>query len=181
MSTLYTRDLAIAEAIKMVNMTEQPESEKELDVKMPEKFKLTSKWIIVFAEAVDTYLNHLEGQGWVLLNYIIRTLEIPIPSTTYTTKQELIILMAPLIGALYDLDNKCVYGIIKLLILEGPVWVYITTDVDRTKNCRASWLALHTNPLRWYITKMSTQFTFEHFTGILTKAYNDLGHYGESY
>jgi len=63
MSTLYTRDLAVAEAIKMVNMTEQPESEKELDVKMPEKFKLTSKWIIVFSEAVDTYLNHLEGQG----------------------------------------------------------------------------------------------------------------------
>jgi hypothetical protein len=46
----------------MVNIAEEIISEKEFDVKLPEKFKLTSKWI-VFAEAIYTYLNRLKGQG----------------------------------------------------------------------------------------------------------------------
>jgi hypothetical protein len=38
----------------MVNQSEEVTT--ETDVKMPEKFKLSTKWII-FAESVDTYLN----------------------------------------------------------------------------------------------------------------------------
>jgi len=79
---LFTRDVAISEAIKMVNVTKEVISEKESDVKMPEKFKLTSKWI-VFSETVDTYLNRLRGQGGIPLNYVIRTIDIPVPGTQY--------------------------------------------------------------------------------------------------
>ena len=49
---LFTRDTAIAEAIKMVNITEESGAEKESDIKMPEKFKISMKWII-FSETVD--------------------------------------------------------------------------------------------------------------------------------
>jgi hypothetical protein len=66
----------------MVNVTEEVISERESDVKMPEKFKLTSKWI-VFSETVDTYLNRLLGQGGIPLNYVIRTIDIPVPGTQY--------------------------------------------------------------------------------------------------
>ncbi len=125
----------------MVNVTEEVISERESDVKMPEKFKLTSKWI-VFSETVDTYLNRLLGQGGIPLNYVIRTIDIPVPGTQYETEQELAIATAPLVGDQFDLDNKRVYGIIKQLILKGPAWAYITSNIDRTKNGRAAWLAL---------------------------------------
>jgi hypothetical protein len=76
---LFTCDVAISEAIKMVNVTEEVISENETDVKMPEKFKLTSKWI-VFSETVDTYINRLRGQGRIPLNYVI------VPGTQYETE-----------------------------------------------------------------------------------------------
>jgi hypothetical protein len=50
---LFTCDVAVSEAIKMVNLAEEATTDKESDIKLPEKFKLTSKWI-VFAESVDT-------------------------------------------------------------------------------------------------------------------------------
>jgi hypothetical protein len=187
---LFTREVAVAEAIKMVNIAEQPESEKESDVKIPDKFKLTSKWI-VFSEAVDTYLNHLKGQGRVPLNYVIRTVEIPVVGTVYNTEQELIVATTPLVGDQYDLDNERVYGVIKQLVLEGPAWSYITADIDRAKYGRGAWLALRGHyegesflnkqkedaykalDVVHYKGERST-FTFEHFAGIMTKAYNDL-------
>jgi hypothetical protein len=113
---LFTGDAAIAEAIKMVNLAEEAPGEKESDVKLPEKFKITNKWII-FSEAVDTYLNRLRGQGRIPLNYVIRSIEMLIATT-------------PLAGDQYDLDNERVYGIIKQLILEGPAWSYITNVID---------------------------------------------------
>jgi hypothetical protein len=194
-ANLFTREVAIAEAIKMVNIAEEVISEKESDVKLPEKFKISSKWII-FAEAMDTYLNRLKGQGRIPLNYVIRTLAMPEPNTTFTTEQELMIATAPLLGDQFHLDNERVYGIIKQLILEGPAWAYITSDIDRSKNGRAAWLALRAHyegesflnkqkedaykaiDMVHYKGERST-FTFEHFTGILTKAYNDLQRYGE--
>ncbi len=74
---LFTRDTAIAEAIKMINYVEEPIREKESDVKMPEKFKISSKWI-VFSEIVD-------GQGQIPLNYIIHSLDVPLTGTVYET------------------------------------------------------------------------------------------------
>ena len=192
---LFTREVAVSEAIKMVNIAEQPESEKESDVKMPDKFKLTSKWI-VFSEAVDTYLNRLKGQGRVPLNYVIRTVETPVVGTVYNTEQELIVATTPLVGDQYDLDNERVYGVIKQLVLEGPAWSYITADIDRAKDGRGAWLALRGHyegesflnkqkedaykalDVVHYKGERST-FTFEHFAGIMTKAYNDLQRYGE--
>jgi hypothetical protein len=192
---LFTRDVAISEAIKMVNVTKEVISEKESDVKMPEKFKLTSKWI-VFSETVDTYLKRLCGQGRIPLNYVIRTIDIPVPGTQYETEQELAIATAPLVGDQFDLDNKRVYGIIKQLILKGPAWAYITSNIDRTKNGRAAWLVLRAHyEGESFLNKQKEDtyktiesvhykgeratFTFEHFSGILTKGYNDLQRYGE--
>lgn len=129
---LFTREIAIAEAIKMVNYAEEPTVEKESDVKMPEKFKISSKWI-VFSETVDTCLNRWRGQGRIPLNYIIRNVEAPTPGTQYQTEQEMLIATAPLNGDQYDLDNERVYSIIKQLILEGPAWSYITNPIDRSK------------------------------------------------
>jgi hypothetical protein len=192
---LFTREVAVAEAIKMVNITGQPESEKELDVKMPKKFKLTSKWII-FSEAVDTYLNWLKGQGRVPLNYIICTLDNLVPGTKYNTEQELIVATAPLQGDQYDLDNERVYGVIKQLILEWTAWSSITADIDHIKDGRRAWMSLRNHykgesflnkqkedaykalDVVHYKGERST-FTFEHFADIMTKAYNDLQHYGE--
>jgi hypothetical protein len=136
-SNLFTRDVAIAEAIKMVNIAEEIISEKESVVKLPEKFKLSSKWII-FSEALNTYLNHP-------LNYVIHTLALPQPGTTYDTEQEIAIATAPLLGDQFNLDNVRVYGIVKQLILEGPAWAYITSIIDHSKNGRAAWLALRTH------------------------------------
>jgi hypothetical protein len=192
---LFTRDTAIAESIKMVNIAEEVTTEKESDVKMPERFKMTSKWI-VFSEAVDTYLNRLKGQGRIPLNYIIRSVQVPVPGAVYQTEQELMIATAPLQGDQFDIDNERVYGIIKQLILEGPAWAYVTSDVDRAKNGRAAWLALRAHyEGESFLNKQKedayksiesvhykgerSTFTFEHFTGILTKAYNDLQRYGE--
>ncbi len=45
---LFTRDTAISEAIKMVNITEESGVENESDIKMPEKFKISMKWIVFF-------------------------------------------------------------------------------------------------------------------------------------
>ncbi len=50
---LFTLVLAREEAInKMVNALEEA-TEKDPEVKLPDKFKITSKWII-FSEAVNT-------------------------------------------------------------------------------------------------------------------------------
>jgi hypothetical protein len=95
----------ITEAIKMVIITEESGAEKETDIKMPEKFKISTKWI-VFSETVDTYLNQLHGQGRIPLNYIIRMLEAPVPGTVYDTEQEMLIQTVPLTGDPYDLDNE---------------------------------------------------------------------------
>jgi hypothetical protein len=138
---LFTREVAVAEAIKMVNQAEEIAIEKDTDVKAPEKFKLNTKWI-VFAEAVDTYLNRLKGQGRVPLNYVIRTLYEPEDDAVFATEQELMIATAPLTGDQYDIDNECVFGIIKQLILEGPAWAYITDAVNRAKDGREAWLVL---------------------------------------
>jgi hypothetical protein len=74
----------------MVNAAEEKISKKESYVKLPEKFKITTKWII-FSEAIDTYLNRLHGQGQIPLNYVIRSMETPTPGTTYQTEQEMLI------------------------------------------------------------------------------------------
>jgi hypothetical protein len=179
----------------MVNISEEEKTEKESDVKLPEKFKISTKWI-VFSEAVDTYLNRLHGQGRIPLNYVLRTIETPVPGTQYETEQEMLIATAPLTGNQFDLDNERVYGVIKQLILEGPAWSYITNIIDRAKNGRAAWLALRAHyEGESFMNKQKEDtykaienahykgeratFTFEHFTGILTKGYNDLQQYGE--
>jgi hypothetical protein len=192
---LFTRDVAIAEAIKMVNQAEKTVLEKDTDIKAPEKFKFASKWII-FSESVDTYLNRLKGQGRVPLNYVLRTLEEPEEKTVFATEQELMIATAPLEGDQYDIDNERVFGIIKHLILEGPAWAYITDAVNRSKDGRTAWLILRTHyEGKSFLTKQKGEaykvieglhykgetltFTFEHFTGLLTKSHNDLQRYGE--
>jgi len=81
----------------MVNIFEQPESEKESDVNIPEKLKLRTKWI-AFAETVDTCLNHLKGQEHVQLHYIIQTIADLAPGTLFDTEQKLIIATTPLLG-----------------------------------------------------------------------------------
>jgi hypothetical protein len=192
---LFTRDVAIAEAIKMVNQAEETVLEKDTDIKAPEKLKFASKWII-FSESMDTYLDRLKGQGRVPLNYVLCTLEEPEENTVFATEQELMIATAPLEGDQYDIDNERVFGIIKHLILEGPAWAYITDAVNRSKDGRTAWLALrsHYEGIS-FLTKQKEEaykvidglhykgerltFTFEHFTGLLTKSYNDLQRYGE--
>jgi hypothetical protein len=179
---LFTREVAINEAIKMVNAAEEIISEKESDVKLPEKFKITTKWI-VFSETIDTYLNRLRGQGRIPLNYVIRSVKILVPGTIYQTEQEMLIATAPLAGNQFDLDNECVYGIITQLILEGPAWAYITSGIDRAKNGRAAWLALRGHHEgESFLNKQKEEtykaieavhykgeqatFTFDHFSGI---------------
>jgi hypothetical protein len=192
---LFTRDVAVSEAIKMVNQAEEATADKESDVKLPEKFKLTSKWI-VFAESLDTYLNRLKGQGRVPLNYVIRTVETPEPGTVFNTEQELMIATAPLEGDQFDIDNERVFGVIKQLTLEGPAWAYINENLNRIKDGRGAWLALRAHyEGESFLNKQKeeayktidnlhykgerTTFTFEHFTGLLTRSYNDLQRFGE--
>jgi hypothetical protein len=183
---LFTLVLAREEAIKMVNALEEA-TEKDPEVKLPDKFKITSKWII-FSEAVNTYLNRIKGVARIPLNYIIRDNEIPIIGAVYTTENDMLIHNAALHGR--------VNGIIKQLILEGPAWSFITHDIDRAAYGHAAWLALRAHyEGESFLTKQKeeacaaidavhykgekTTFTFEHFTNILTKAYNDLQCFGE--
>lgn len=192
---LITCDVAVSEAIKMVNQAEEATTEKESDIKLPEKFKLTTKWI-VFEESVDTYLNRLKGQGRVPLNYVIRTIEDPKPGAVFTTEQELMIATAPLEGDQFDIDNERVFGIIKQLTHEGLAWAYITENLNCTKDGRNIWLALRAHyEGESFLNKQQeeaykvidslhykgerTTFMFEHFTGLLTRSYNDLQCFGE--
>jgi hypothetical protein len=193
-SELFDREVAISEAIKKVNIEEESKV-TDAELKMPEKFKLTSKWTY-FAEAVDTYLNRLKGHGRIPLNYVIQNVEVPEEGTVYATGQELVIARTPLEGDHFDLDNERVYGIVKQLILDGPAWAYITQRIDRSKDGRAAWKALQAHYKgESYMNKQKEEayqiienihykgeratFTFEHFTGQLTKAYNDPQRYGE--
>jgi len=137
---LFTREVAISEAIKMVNIEEESKA-TDAELKMPEKFKSNSKWTY-FAEAVDTYLNRLKGHGRIPLNYVIRNVEIPEDGAQLATEQEFAVATTPLEGDQFDLDNERVYGIVKQLILDGPAWAYITSRIDRTKDGRAAWKAL---------------------------------------
>ena len=130
------------------------------------------------------------------MNYIIRPTEVPAPGTIYTTEQEMVISTVPLAGNQFDLDNERVYGIIKHLILEGPGWAYITHEIDRSKHGRNAWHALQAHYKgESFLTKQKEDaykvidhlhykgeratFTFEHFTGLMTKSYNDLQHFNE--
>jgi hypothetical protein len=192
---LFTLEVATQEAINMVVSLEETK-EKEPDVKMPDKFTLTSKWI-TFSEAFSTYLNRLKGTtSKIPLNYVIRDNEIPNPNAVYMTISETLIQNAGLVGPQFDRDNERVYGILKQLILKGPAWSYISLDIDRSAHGRLAWMALRAHyegesfmnkqkeeayaalDAVHYKGERST-FTFEHFTNILTKAYNDLQRFGE--
>jgi hypothetical protein len=181
---LFTREVAVAESIRMVNQAEEITLEKETDIKTPDKFKITTKWII-FSEAVDMYLNQLKGQGRVPLNYIIRTVVEPHEEEVFATEQEMLIATAPLEGDQFDIDNERVFGIIKHLILEGPAWAYISDGINRSKDGWAAWIALRSHyEGESFLNKQKeeayktieglhykgerTTFTFEHFTGLLT-------------
>jgi hypothetical protein len=108
----------------------------------------------------------------------------------------MLIATAPLTGHQFDIDNERVYGVIKQLTLEGPAWSYITSIIDQAKNGSQAWLALRAHyEGESFLNKQKEEsykiiegvhykgervtFTFEHFTGILTKGYNDLQRYGE--
>jgi len=138
---LFTREVAVAETIRMVNQAEEIALEKETDIKTPNKFKITTKWI-AFSEAVNAYLNRLKGQGHVPLNYIICTVKEPDEEEVFATEQEMMIATAPLEGDQFDIDNERVFGVIKHLILERPAWAYITDGINRSKDGRAAWIAL---------------------------------------
>jgi hypothetical protein len=103
---------------------------------------------------------------------------------------------APLEGDPFDVNNKRVYGIIKQLILEGPAWAYIMDNINHVKDGRATWLVLRLHyEGESFLNKQKEEayrtvenlhykgehstFTFEHFSGLLTKAYNDLQRYGD--
>lgn len=114
----------------------------------------------------------------------------------YATEQEFLISMTPLKVDQYNLDNGRVYGLVKQLILEEPGWSNITNTINRIKGGRAAWLVLRAHyEGDSYINKQKEDaykmieslhykgelatFTFEHFSGQLTKAYNDLQRYNE--
>jgi hypothetical protein len=103
-SELFMREVAISEAVKMVNVEEESKA-TDVELKMPENFKLNSKRIY-FAEAVDTYLNRLKGHGHIPLNYVIRNVEIPEDRAQFATEQEFAVATTPLKGAQFDLDNE---------------------------------------------------------------------------
>jgi hypothetical protein len=84
----------------------------------------------------------LRDQGQISLNYVISTIDTPVPGTQYATEQEMLIAIVPLTGDQYDIDNERVNGIIKQLTLEGLAWTYITSNIDHTKNGRGMWLTL---------------------------------------
>jgi hypothetical protein len=82
------------------------------------------------------------------------------------------------------------------LTFEGPAWLYITENLNQTKDGRGTWLALHAHyEGESFLNKQKeeayktikglhykgghTTFTFEHFTGILTKSYYDLQCFGK--
>jgi hypothetical protein len=109
----------------MVTIDEES-CESDAKMKLPDKFKLTSKWV-VFAESIDTYLNRLKGQGRIPLNYVIWIEAESKIGAVYATEQELLVATIPIDSDLYNLDNKRIYAIIKKLILEGPGWSYINT------------------------------------------------------
>jgi hypothetical protein len=133
--------VAQEEMIKMVISIEKL-TKKEPDVMLPDKFKITTKWI-VFSEAILTYLGRLKGTASKIpLNYVLHDNEVPDPNAIYETEQEQFIQNAALHGAPYMRDNERVYSVIKQHIVEGPAWSSITPEIDRANDGRA-WLALH--------------------------------------
>jgi hypothetical protein len=143
-AALFTEEVA-EDAARKYNTAQEEltvrASEKE-GVKLPEKFKANTVFKI-YDEVMVTYLNTQIGAANVPLNYVIRKYDEAEPGYVYANESEEAVALAPLERDAFDRDNRHVYQIIKGLIIEGPAWAYITPAVDRVKDGRTAWLALH--------------------------------------
>ncbi len=120
--------------MKMVNELEEAQ-EKKPDPKLPDKFKINSKWLL-WEEAMMNYFNQVTGGSGAPLSYVLRRDATPEAGATYA------IARTPLTGDQYNCDNERVYSVIKQLILEGQAYSFITQQIDRAANGRAAMQAL---------------------------------------
>ena len=60
------------------------------------------------------------------MNYVIHDVDPPDVDAVYKMECEKIINMVPMQGDVYEKDNDVVYGFVKMLVLEGPGWHWIS-------------------------------------------------------
>lgn len=140
---------------------------------------------------MDTYMNQIPGVGGVPLNYIVCWRDEPEENAEEENDAKEAVALAPLQGDAFAIDNRKVYEILKSLIIEGPVWSYFTTAVDKAKDGRAAWILLRDHfEGETYLNcdveeaeaviealhykKEFANFSFEDFITQLTKHYNTL-------
>ncbi len=191
-SALFTEEVA-EETAQRFAIAQDELAAKATDkegLKMPDKFKHGTNFR-VYDEVMDTYLNQFLGVSNVPINYVVRKQDEPEEDAVYENEAEEAVAIAPLVGDVFDIDNRRVYGIIKSLIIEGPAWAFITPTVDRAKDGRAAWLLLRDhygnesfmnrdieeayNQIdALHYKKEYANFSFEDFITQLTKHYNTL-------
>jgi hypothetical protein len=84
----------------MVNELEEGQ-EKKPDPKLPDEFKLNSKWL-VWEEAIMNYFNQVTGGLGAPLSYVLCRDAIPAAGVAYATEMEEHIARRPLTGDQYN-------------------------------------------------------------------------------
>ena len=114
------------------------ETTQEPPLIKPDKFS-EDKWTSWKLQFV-TYLSHIQGIQFALLDYVIRTEPPPGPLATMSQRDRELY-RYPLNGRHYNLDNMMVYRLLSNVVSGtlGYTWI---RDLDRSKNGRAAWMAL---------------------------------------
>lgn len=120
------------EALERMDIEEKRDLE-DAKIDAPGKLK-SAEWLQWELKLVN-FLQSIPGASGVPLNYVIRK-DVP-DEYDFVNEQEELINMCPLVGAIYNEDNRKVFGIIKQSVAETPNWDWIKT-LNRAQDGRAA-------------------------------------------
>jgi hypothetical protein len=120
------------EALEAMDMEDQ---RKDEDSKIDPPGKLKDHEWLAWNLRLENFLNSRLGASNVPLNYISRK-EIP-DTYEFENDEETLIHSCPLIGPVFDSDNRMDFGIIKQALSDTPNWDWIKS-LNRAQNGRAT-------------------------------------------
>lgn len=125
------------EALENMDIEEKCDSE-DAKIEAPGKLK-SAEWLQWELKLIN-FLHNISGASGVPLRYVIHK-DIPV-GYEFANDQEELINTCPLVGAVFDEDNRKVFAIIKQSIAETPNWDWIYT-LNQAQDGRAAMQMLH--------------------------------------
>ena len=161
----------------------------KLEKNAPDAFKDIKTWR-KFDGKFREYLDKHRGEQGIPLTYLIRDLDIPNPTATYTDTDEERAMTVPLAGDDFDDKNKVLMGFLKELLIDGPAWAHAKT-FERAGNGRQAYLKCRNTYMggsskstlvqsaegllgRMRYVGEKRNFTIEKFIEKVTNAFNDI-------